>query len=279
MNKQAPAPAFAGVMGPCALFVLALTVSAASADPTWKKELSSPAPGPFPSIAPSSLELQLSWKGMLNSGKVNIDFAPKDAKKAGAFVIRSTAASLGPASGLFPYQNHFWSELNPTTWKPIYFHAVETDRKETVTTTTRHFADRVESTEITKIFKDGKTKRTDRIFQFAPTFDIFSAMLHIRSQKLDIGNQITLVVHPFDNPYLLRVKVIGRELHMNRKAIRLSVGMRKIDRKTLELVAYNKMTSDASLWLSDDADRIPLEFRAAVFIGDVRATMTRFTKP
>ena len=103
-------------------------------------------------------------------------------------------------------------------------------------------------------------------------------MLHVRSQKLDTGDQITLVVHPFGTSYLLRVKVQGRELHNGRNAIRLTMGMRKIDRKTQELVAYKKLKKDATLWLSDDAERIPMEFRAAAFIGDVRATLTGHRK-
>jgi hypothetical protein len=54
--------------------------------------------------------------------------------------------------------------------------------------------------------------------------------------------------------------------------------MRKIDRKTLELLPYKKMQSDATLWLSDDDARIPVEFRAAVFIGDIRATLADYQK-
>lgn len=261
-------------------FVAALVLlgSPAFAEPAWKKELSTSAPGNHPSLAPGTLDLVLSWKGMVNSGRIRMEVAPRDAKKPGALVIRSSAASLGPAAGLFPYHNHFWSELDPATFKPRFFHAVETDKKESVTTTTRHFPDRVECTEVTKALKKGVDVRKDRVFQFAPVFDIFSAMLHIRSQKLDDGDHITLVVHPFDNPYLLRVRVVGRESHLGRKAIRLSVGMRKIDRKSLELLPYKKMKSEATLWLSDDDDRIPVEFRAAVFIGDVRATLTDFRK-
>jgi hypothetical protein len=55
--------------------------------------------------------------------------------------------------------------------------------------------------------------------------------------------------------------------------------MHKIDRKTLELRPYKKLKKDATLWLSDDADRIPVELRATAFIGDVRATLTAHTKP
>jgi hypothetical protein len=110
-------------------------------------------------------------------------------------------------------------------------------------------------------------------------FDIFSAMLHVRSQKLDTGDTMSLLVQPFGAAYLLRVRVDGREVHNGRKTIRLNVGMRKIDRKTLELLPYKKLKKDAVLWLSDDADRVPVELRAAVFIGDIRATLVSHHKP
>lgn len=261
----------------CALAALGV-LSAASAEPSWKQELTPATPGTHAPLPSCSLDLILSWKGMVNSGRIHMDVAPQDVKKPGKYVIRSNASSLGAAATLFPYQNHFWSELDPATMMPGYFHAVEKDNKETVTTTTRHFPDRVETTEITKPNSRGAEVKQERVFRFSPTHDIFSAMMHIRSQKLENGDRIHIVVHPFGTPYLLRAKVIGREKHMDRDAIRMSVGMRKIDRKTLELKPYKKLTSDATLWLSDDENRIPIEFRAAVFIGDVRATLTRFKK-
>lgn len=261
------------------LLILALSlISATGAEPSWKSELTSPAPGSFPKLPPCVLDLQLSWKGMVDSGKIQMEFAPLDAPKPGATVIRSSARSMGPAASLFPYQNHFWSEIDPVSLRPKFFHATETDKSETVTTTTRHFADRVECSEKTRQLQSGTESTKDRIFKASPVFDIFSAMLHVRSQKLDVGDKITLLVHPFDTPYLLRVAVTGREPHLGRDAIRLSVGMRKIDRKTMELLPYKKMKSDATLWLSDDKDRIPIEFRAAVFIGDVRAVLSGFRK-
>lgn len=259
------------------LLLAGLTTSLA-AEPAWKKELTPDQPGDHAPLPPCSLDLVLSWKGMVDSGRIRMEVAPKDIKKPGQYIIRSNAASMGAAAALFPYQNTFWSELDPASMKPRYFHAVEKDNKETVTTTTRHFPDRVETREVTRSNKSGKESKEERVFDFAPTYDIFSAMMRIRSQKLANGDQINIVVHPFGTPYLLRVKVLGRENHMDRKTIRMSVGMRKIDRKTLELKPYKKLNSDATLWLSDDENRIPVEFRAAVFIGDVRATLTGFKK-
>jgi hypothetical protein len=263
----------------CMTLVVLAVCQIAIAEPEWKNELTSHEHGAWPKLHPCTLDMQVSWKGMMNAGRLCIEFAPKDAGKPGLFVVRSSAASTGPASVLFPYQSQFWSELDPASLKPRFFHAVETDHREKVTTTARHFADRVETVEITEaLHKKTAPERSERVFHHGPVFDIFSSMLHVRSQKLDDGDTITLIIQPFDNPYLLRVKVLGREIHNDRKTIRLSVGMRKIDRKTLELRPYKKMKRDATLWLSDDADRIPVELRAAVFIGDIRAVLTDLRK-
>jgi hypothetical protein len=258
--------------------LLLIAASTALAEPAWKRELSPPAPGAWPAIPPCVLDFQVSWKGMLDSGRLRIEFAPADVEKNGLFVIRSTATSTGPAAALFPYQGSFWSELHPASLRPHYFHAVETDHRKTVTTTNHHFPGRVQCVEVARPLKKTTSTRKEQDFAFAPVFDLFSAMLHVRSQKLDAGDQITLLIHPFDNPYLLRVKVAGREVHHGRPAIRLSVGMRKINRKTLEPRPYQKMKRDATLWLSDDPERIPIELRAPAFIGDVRATLSGFRK-
>lgn len=261
------------------IFLLLSSASFLHAAPIWKGELTPPAPGPFPKLAPTVLNLQVSWNGAINAGTIQVEFAPRDVNKPGNFIVRSTAASHGAAALLFPYQTNFWSEVDPATLLPRLFHAEETDKKENVKTTVRYGPNRVEIQEISKLLKTGKTQRTDRKFEFSPVFDIFSAMLHVRSQKLDTGDRITLVVHPFRTSYLLTVKVLGRERHNDRNAIRLSMAMRKIDRKTQELLPYKKLKRDATLWLSDDAERIPIEFRAAVFIGDIRATLTSHRKP
>jgi len=264
----------------CRLILFAvLLIPSAKAAPSWQSELTSPAPGPFAKLASTVLDFQVSWNGTINAGTIRMEFAPPDANKPSFYVTRSSASSQGAAALLFPYHSNFWSELDPATLRPRYFHSIETDKKETAATTVHHFPDRVESHEASKLFKTGITRQTDRIFEFAPVFDIFSAMLHVRSQKLDAGDHITLVIYPFDTPYLLRVKVLGRGIHNGRNAIDLTIGMRKIDRKTLELLPYKKLKQDAHLWLSDDADRIPIELRAAAFIGDVRATLTAHHKP
>jgi hypothetical protein len=64
-----------------------------NAEPVWKNELTSPEPGSWPKLDPCTLDLQVSWKGMLNAGRLRIEFAPKDAVKPYLFVVRSSAAN------------------------------------------------------------------------------------------------------------------------------------------------------------------------------------------
>lgn len=249
-------------------------VTANAAPPAWQAELSPTALGKHPRLNPVALDYQLSWKGAVNSGAVTLEFGPRNANKPGAFVVKSSAESQGLAATLFPYEHQFWSELQQDTLRPRLFYAVETDAKETTTTTNRYLSDKVDSSETNKLHKNGLTTTTRQPFAFAPAHDLFSAMLYVRSQALAGGDKLALVVMPFKTPYLLRVQVIGREVHLNQQAIKLSVAMQKIDRATLELKPYKKLNRNATMWLSDDADRIPLELRADAFIGDVRAVLT-----
>lgn len=269
-------------LAPAALVIVAGAAASAgtiSAAPAWAKGLGPTRPGPHPAMTTCSVVMRLSWKGMLDAGRLQVDFAPKGVRKSGRFVTRANANSLGPAAGLFPYSGSMWSEVYPSSLRPRLFSGTETDRRETTVTTCRYFSNRVVCTQSTTPRGKSTPKLRTETFRFAPVHDLFSAILLIRSQKLADGDTARLVIQPFRSPYLLKVKVLGHEKHLDRPSIKMSIELRKIDRKTLALKPYKKMKREAILWLSDDKDRIPLEFRAPVFIGDVRATLSGFTKP
>ena len=129
-------------------------------------------------------------------------------------------------------------------------------------------------TEVTiRITKSGKEGTVASELRFTPMHDVFSAMLQVRSHKLATGDKLVLPILPFDKPYLLRVQVLGREKFAGRDPIKLSVALQKIDPATKTLLPYAKMKS-TTLWLADDANRIPVELRSEVFIGDVRMTLS-----
>jgi len=257
---------------------IALNPLAASAAPEWSKELNSPKAGSHPALKPTALDYRLSWRGTINAGSLRMEIDPPDVKKPGRSVVRSSANSTGTAARLFPYSHHFWAEIHPRTLKPVFFQGKETDRRETATTRVRYFPDRAESHEHSVAKRGGKVTTKDSTFHHSDIHNIFSALLHIRSQDLSTGRKYTILCQPFDNPYLVTVESHGAENHEGRSAIRCTVSMRKIDRNTLALQDYKKLRRPATLWLTNDADRVILELRAAVFIGDVRATLVKQEK-
>ncbi|WP_411825957.1 DUF3108 domain-containing protein [Luteolibacter sp. AS25] len=262
------------------LFLLSLLLipSTGFSAPAWEATLTSQNKGPHPILQPSTMEFTLSWKGMLKAGKLDIQIAPAGENKKGSLVVKSNGSSLGAASAIYPYLHSYWSELDPSTLRSQYFHSTEKDSEETIVTQNRYTAHSAKVSEISKDNDTGKVSTHSLLFPYGPARDVFSALLHIRSQRLLPGEEHVLLILPFKSPYILKVRSEAKEKHMGKDAIRLSFSMRKIDTGTNELRTYKKLKKPVTLWLSDDVDRIPLEIRASVFIGDVRAELTSFTK-
>jgi len=252
-----------------AAIILALSLPALA---DWKAEVTPATLGPHPKLAPQEFDYRLSWNGMLDAGKLTFTFGKPDPKFPTDYVSRVNGGSTGIASKLYNYKVALISRLDPATLKPRAFVGVQDEGKEIVTTRSTWAGTQVTSEHVTKVAKTGAETKVESKFIFTPVHDVVSAMLHVRSHKLANGDKLTLPVMPFNRPYLLRIEVLGREKFADRDTIKLSVALQKIEPKTKALLPYKKMKSSI-LWLSDDANRIPVELRSEVFIGDVRMTL------
>jgi hypothetical protein len=252
-----------------AALILALSLPALA---DWKDEVTPATLGPHPKLAPQEFDYRLSWNGMVDAGKLTFTFGKPDPKFPSDFVSRVNGGSTGIASKLYNYKVALISRLDPATLKPRAFVGVQDEGKEIVTTRSTWAGTQVSSEHVTKVAKTGAETKVESKFIFTPVHDVFSAMLHVRSHKLANGDKLTLPLMPFNRPYLLRIEVLGREKFADRDTIKLSVALQKIEPKTKALLPYKKMKS-STLWLSDDANRIPVELRSEVFIGDVRMTL------
>lgn len=240
----------------------------------WKSEVTPAKLGPHPKITPQALEYRLTWNGMVNAGKLNFTFGEKDPKFPSDFTAKASGGSTGVASALYKTKFTVMSRLDPATLRPRVSVGVQDEGDEVNTTRTTWQGPLVKSEETIKITKNGKSGTINTEFRFTPVHDVFSAMLHVRSHKLNNGDKLVIPLQPFNKPYLMTVNVLGREKFADRDTIKLSVALQKIDPKTKALLPYKKMKS-STLWLSDDGNRIPVELRSEVFIGDVRMTLAK----
>ena len=99
----------------CALMFGAGTLSAA---PVWKKQLGPKNPGSHPALPPGKVTYDLSWKGIVNSARLEFDIGKPGAHKPGMTVIKSTGKSMGAGGAIFPYTGHGWSEIHSRTLRP-----------------------------------------------------------------------------------------------------------------------------------------------------------------
>jgi hypothetical protein len=243
----------------------------------WKTEVDPAELGPQPRLAAQEFHYRLSWKGMLNAGNLTFTFGRPDPRFPSDYHARAIGGSSGLASKLFPYKIDLNSRLDPATLRPRSFIGIQNEGDEINTTRSRWSGNLVRIEQITRIPKNGKEGSRTSEFRFTPVHDAFSAMLHVRSHRLADGERLTLPILPFNKPYLLRVHVLGRTRFAGRDTIKLELALQKIDTKTLALMPYKKMKR-TTLWLSDDANRIPVELRAEIYIGDVRMTLTGHRK-
>jgi len=253
---------------------LILGAGTADAAPEWTKQLGPAKPGQHPTLPAGKLEYDLSWKGMLNSGILTFDIGKPGAHKPDVIVIRSTGKSMGPGGAIFPYNGNSWTEINANTLRPRFLSATEFKSGKRIDTVNRFFTNQVSFREITK---DKKQQQIEsHVFSQSPVYDIGSAILFIRSQKLDTGDNMSFMIHPYSSPYLLKAKVLGKERREGTNCIKVSLELAKINHETFELKPYKKLKEPALLWFTDDKKRLPVEIRSKVFIGDIRATLKGF---
>lgn len=251
----------------CALFI-ALPLSAS---PAWMKEVNIPQKGALKPIAPTKLTYSMTWNGRVQAGNFKILFGEKDPRYPKHFIVRSFGGSTGWAHALYPFQFNYTSFLSPKTLRPILFVGTEKDRSEVDELNYRFTSKGVSGTQ--KETENGKTSVDESSFAYPYSLDLFSGLLQIRSMPLNQDDIVVMPFHPVATPYLSKVKVLGRETHLGRKCIKLDISLKKID-DDLSLKHYKKL-KHATVWLSDDDWRIPVEIRAAVFVGNVRVLLKK----
>jgi len=255
--------------------LLASSAALPAAPPAWEARITPNNPAALPPLPPTELNYSLTWKGMVAAGSLTVKLGKKDPAFPRHYVASATGSSAGLAARLFPYSFNFTSLIDRRTRLPVRFLASETDKHSTVMTSAVFSRTGVRSTEVETPIGSTVSTTSVRDLTYPGVLDLFSTLLFVRSQKLAPGDSVVLVSHPTTRGQLITVRVLGREKINGLNAIKLSVALERIE-DDLSLKPYKKMKS-ATLWLSDDAHRTPLELRAAVFIGDVRMSLTSFT--
>jgi len=249
------------------LLLLASSFTALAA--SWQSTVTKDPPGPFPELRPLRATYHFGWAGVTAAtGEVHFTKPSED-----RFQLEAVGRTTGFVRVLWKLDANYRALAHVDTLHPIETKQTETYRSRKMTTHLTFTSNGVKRVRTEDQISPGPTKI--REFSFPNLFDLHSAMLYLRSQPLRDRNIYRLVVYPATSAYLATVTVIGREKISVRagtySAIKIDLQLSKLG-KNLDLEPHRKFRR-ATIWVSDDADRLLLRAEAQIFIGTVFAEL------
>jgi Protein of unknown function (DUF3108) len=252
----------------CAITIL-LAVCTGSFAADWQATLSKEPPGNFPELRPLRASYRFGWSGVTAaSGEIHFTKPAND-----RFELEGTGRTIGFVRALWKLDVTQHAIASSQTLAPIETRQSESYRSKKIVT---HLT--FTYTGVTRARTEGEGKNAEtksKQFVFPNLFDLHSAALYLRSQPLKQGSAYRLAVYPATNAYLASVTVTGREKVTVRagtyNSIKLDLQLKRIG-KHLELQPHKKFRR-ATIWVSDDAERLILRIDGQVFVGTVFAEL------
>ena len=252
-----------------ALLLLASCFTPKALGGNWQSTLTKDPPGTFPELRPIRATYHFGWAGF-TAATGEVHFAKPSESQ---FQLEATGRTTGFVRALWKLDVNYRALADAETLRPVETRQTESYRSKKITTHLTFTAKGV-----TRARTEGRTgseRAKTREFSFSNLFDLHSALLYLRSQPLADGNVHRIVVYPATSAYLATVTVIGHEKISVRagiyNAIKIDLQLHRLG-KNLELEPHRKFRR-ATIWVSDDSDRILLRIEAQIFIGTVFAEL------
>jgi hypothetical protein len=245
-----------------------LAFGSSSVAENWEATLSKEPIGNFPELRPLRASYRFGWSG-LTAATGDVHFTrPSETK----FQLDGTGRTIGFVRALWKLDVSYQAIASAETLRPIETQQIENYRSKKIVT---HLTFTNNGVSRTRTEGKGVAEAKTRQYNFPNLFDLFSALLYLRSQPLKERAVYRVVAYPATNAYLATVTVIGREkisVHAgNYKAIKLDLRLMRIG-KQRQLEPHRKFRH-ANIWVSDDAERLLLRIEAQVFVGTVFAEL------
>ncbi len=256
-------------------FLLSPALVKAQAPKAWLKQISTTPPGPFAPLKPLHVTYGLSWKGSINAGKMEFSLTEP---QPGVYLSQAKGQSAGLARAVFPYDFSGTSQTRVADLKPLTFDFNDKWKTKTYRYSLLFQPDQlVSQTDLTDLKTGFKTPYHNvYVFENDVARDLMSSILYLRSQPLTKGQKISLITATFNKPYLTEFTVLDRDVKTIKrtkyKAIKLDAKISKIH-SNMTTEPYTKIEK-ATIWVSDDEYRLPLEIQGDIFIGYISAQMT-----
>ena len=258
-----------GVWNAAYIFSFSLLFTSAALGAAWEATVTASSPPSFPGPRPMHAKYGLGWSGFPGANAdVRLTKPSED-----RFQLDGTIQTTGLVRALWKFDGTHTSRVDAGTLHPLEMKQIENVRNKKIVTRLSFDSSGVTSRETETPGKSAGPKI--RRFDLPNLFDLYSALLYLKSQPLQDRSIQRIVVYPATSAYLATVTVLGRERLTGPSgtynAIKLDLQLSKVG-KNRELEPHRKFRR-ATVWLSDDPDRLLLRIQAQIFVGTVFAEL------
>ncbi|MEP7014600.1 MAG: DUF3108 domain-containing protein [Verrucomicrobiota bacterium] len=259
-----------------AAIILNLASASSCLATDWQSTISKEPPGAFPALRPLRASYRFGWSGF-TAATGELHFMGQAGNR---LQLEGAVHTTGLVRALWRLDGDLSALSDAETLHPIEMKQTEIYRRKKMVT---QVAFNAGGATRTRTEGPGLGTTTTKEFHFPNLFDLHSAALYLRSEPLKEHSTYRVAVYPATSAYLATLTVLSREkisVHAGSyNAIKLDLKLSKIG-KQMELEPHRKFKR-ASIWISDDANRLPLRIEAQIFVGTVFAELqsVEFDKP
>ena len=247
------------------LLLLACLLAAPAGAEDWRDTLTALPPGKFAPPRPFKSMYHFGWSGVV-AAQASFDFsrAPH-----GQYQLSMTTKTTGFVRTLWRMDSQHTALCTASTLRPIRLQQTEAYKSETETVKAEFSPEGARY--LSQVAPTKEPPKREHRFKYGNIFDLQTALLFIRSQRLQAGDHYRLVVFPGKAAYLADIEVLGREKLKvpagTYDAVKFELRLQEVN-KNLELEPHKKFKR-AFAWMSDDRDRQLLKIQAEIFVGSV----------
>ena len=257
------------VRNPAAIYSFLLLFASPALGVTWEATLTASSPPSLPGPRPMHAKYSFGWSGFPGANAdVRLTKPSNDRCQ-----LDGTIHTIGLVRALWKFDATHTSRVDSNTLHPIEMKQIEKVRNKRTVTSLSFDSSGVTSRETETPGPSASPKI--RRFDFPNLFDLYSALLYLKSHPLQDRSVQRIVVYPATSAYLATVTVLGHERFTGPSgtynAIKVDLQLSKIG-KNRELEPHRKFRR-ATIWLSDDSDRLLLRIQAQIFVGTVFAEL------
>lgn len=237
----------------------------------WSSQITPLVRRPEAEIRPLHLSYDVSWSRWLRAGRLDLAFEPRPGAPETVIEASAKARSLGSVRMFWPYASTTRAELSVRTLYPVRVEHIQTERSRHATYRAIYHGG---STTVESEFRPRAGQDVERethTHADAQIRDVLSMLLFLQQSDLTDRKNLTLLIQPLDRLYLVSFRRIGQErrqvFEKTWSTFKFAIRIQRVTDER-ELADYTKLHG-ATLWISDDADQIPVEIQADLQVGFV----------